>query len=68
MGGGAALSAWVVEECNRISEQNLAEGGERTFLDLVHGARVRESYASEHLQLSLPAKLGAQSKGFVDTR
>ena len=41
-GGGPALSAWVAEECNRTSGQELREEEERFFTNLVYKANVRE--------------------------
>ena len=41
-GGGHVLSAWVTEECNRVSGQKLTNVEERAHTDLVKKARGRK--------------------------
>ena len=66
-GGGPALPAWVAEECNRISGQELTEGDGRNVADLDREAKVREFEAWGQFKVSPPEKLGAQSKALVGT-
>ena len=61
IGGGAALSAWVAEQRNRLSGQELTEGDGRTFSDLAHKAKVRELEARGRSQVFSSGNLGAQS-------
>ena len=62
------LSAWVAEERNRISGQELTEGEERAFSDLVKKAKERELEAWEQLRVFSPIQPGTQQENLVDTR
>ena len=66
--GRPVLSVWVAEECKHISEQELTEGAERTFSDLVRKANVKELEAWDQFRVCSPAKPGTQPKDLVDTR
>ena len=61
-GGGPVFSAWVAEECNRILEQELTEGEERTFSDLVKKAREKELEALGHFRVFSPILPGTQEE------
>ena len=67
-GGGPALSAWVAEECNRVSGQELTEAEERVRADLAQRAKERELEAWGRFKGLPPAKMGAKSKEMADTR
>ena len=62
------LSAWVAEECNRISGHGLTGEEERIFGNLVDKAKAGEVEAWEQFKAFSPEKLGTQSKDLVDTR
>ena len=67
-GGGPALSAWVAQEGNRVSEQELTGVAERVHADLARKVEERELEARGQFKVSSPEELGAQSKDLVSTR
>ena len=54
-GAGAAISAWVGEECNRVFGHDLRAG-------LAGGARAKELDAWEHFEVRKPLKVGGISE------
>ena len=63
-----ALSAWIAEDPNRILGKELTESEARTFSDLAHEAKVRESEAWAHFWVFSLVQPGTQSRDLVDTR
>ena len=62
------LSAWVAEECNRVSTRKLTEVEERVHADLARKAKERELEARDQFKVSPFVKMGTQPKEMVDAR
>ena len=65
---GPVSPARVAEERNRLSEQGLAEMGERANADLVRMAKEEELEAWDQFNVSSPVITGARPKDSADTR
>ena len=66
-GGGPVLSAWIAEERNRVSEQELTGVGESAHGGLVTKAKEGELAAWRQFKVSSPVQMGAHAKDAVDT-
>ena len=68
MGAGAAISARVSEECNRVSARDSSEEEGKLHEDLVPGAKVKEADAWKQFKVSEPFKKRDIPKAVVSTR
>ena len=67
-GVDAAISAWVADECNRVSGRDFWMGEEETYADLARGAKVKELGARQSFGVLEPSQEQDVLKKVVQTR